>query len=109
MLFSLYRRFLGKTNVPIAVLSEYTEKEYEPLDPYSRFYPAMPVPVCFSDTALCTLSKIFGRFFCPYCSASISHRRWILNLFYRKIEGKAVRMIVHFMNSAHCYYYICRK
>lgn len=43
--------------MPIAVLSEYTEKEYEPLDPYSRFYPAMPVPVCFSDTALCTLSK----------------------------------------------------
>jgi len=44
--------------VPIAVLSEYTEKEYEPLDPYSRFYPAMPVPVCFSDTALCTLGKV---------------------------------------------------
>ena len=44
--------------MPIAVLSEYTEKEYEPFDPYSRFYPAMPISVCFSDTALCTLGKI---------------------------------------------------
>lgn len=43
--------------MPIAVLSEYTEKEYEPFDPYSRFYPAMPISVCFSDTALCTLGK----------------------------------------------------
>ena len=43
--------------MPIAVLSEYTEKEYEPFDPYSRFYPVMPISVCFSDTALCTLGK----------------------------------------------------
>lgn len=43
--------------MPIAVLSEYTEKEYEPFDPYSRFYPAMPISVCFSDTALYTLGK----------------------------------------------------
>lgn len=51
--------------MPIAVLSEYTEKEYEPFDPYSRFYPAMPISVCFSDTALCTLGKgcvrVFGK------------------------------------------------
>lgn len=46
--------------MPIAVLSEYTEKEYEPFDPYSRFYPAMPISVCFSDTALCTLGKRLG-------------------------------------------------
>ena len=44
--------------MPIAVLSEYTEKEYEPFDPYSRFYPAMPISVCFSDTALCTLGEM---------------------------------------------------
>ena len=62
MVLSLYRRSLGKTNVPIAVLSEYTEKEYEPFDPYSRFYPAMPVSVCFSDTALYTRSKMSGFF-----------------------------------------------
>ena len=43
--------------MPIAVLSEYTEKEYEPFNPYSRFYPVMPISVCFSDTALCTLGK----------------------------------------------------
>lgn len=49
--------------MPIAVLSEYTEKEYEPFDPYSRFYPAMPISVCFSDTALCTLGKFLGGFF----------------------------------------------
>ena len=48
--------------MPIAVLSEYTEKEYEPFDPYSRFYPAMPISVCFSDTALCTLGKGLGSF-----------------------------------------------
>ena len=57
LVLSFYRRFSGKTNVPIAVLSEYTEKEYEPFDSYSRFCPAMPVSVCFSDTALYTLSK----------------------------------------------------
>lgn len=50
--------------MPIAVLSEYTEKEYEPFDPYSRFYPAMPISVCFSDTALCTLGKSAGVFIC---------------------------------------------
>lgn len=49
--------------MPIAVLSEYTEKEYEPFDPYSRFYPAMPISVCFSDTALCTLGKPPDGFF----------------------------------------------
>ena len=43
--------------MPIAVLMAHTEKEYEPFDPYSRFYPAIPVPVCFSNTALYTLSK----------------------------------------------------
>ncbi len=43
--------------MPIAVLSEYAEKEYEPFDSYSRFCPAMSVSVCFSDTALYTLSK----------------------------------------------------
>ena len=50
--------------MPIAVLSEYTEKEYEPFDPYSRFYPAMPISVCFSDTALLyTLGKkLWGIF-----------------------------------------------
>lgn len=48
--------------MPIAVLSEYTEKEYEPFDPYSRFYPAMPISVCFSDTALYTLGKNFVAF-----------------------------------------------
>ena len=47
MLLSFYRRFFGKTNVPIAVLTVYTEKEYEPFDSYSRFYPAMPVSMCF--------------------------------------------------------------
>ena len=66
MVLSFYRRFSGKTNVPIAVLSEYTEKEYEPFDPYSRFCPAMPVSVCFSDTALYTLSKTFPVFFYIY-------------------------------------------
>ena len=49
--------------MPIAVLSEYTEKEYEPFDPYSRFYPAMPISVCFSDTALYTLGKPTAAFF----------------------------------------------
>ena len=58
-----YRRFSGKTNVPIAVLSEYAEKEYEPFDSYSRFCPAMPVSVCFFDTALCTPGKKHGGFF----------------------------------------------
>ena len=43
--------------MPIAVLTAYTEQEYEPFDSYSRFYPAMPISVCFSDTALCTLGK----------------------------------------------------
>lgn len=57
MVLSFYRRFLGKANVPIVVLMVYTEKEYEPFDSYSRFCPAMPVSVCFSDTALYTLSK----------------------------------------------------
>ncbi len=57
MVLLFYRRFSGKTNVPIAVLMAHTEKEYEPFDPYSRFYPAIPVPVCFSNTALYTLSK----------------------------------------------------
>lgn len=41
----------------ITVLTIYTEKEYEPFDPYSRFYPAMPVSACFSNTALCTRSE----------------------------------------------------
>lgn len=50
--------------MPIAVLSEYTEKEYEPFDPYSRFYPAMPISVCFSDTALYTLGKWARGFSC---------------------------------------------
>ena len=49
--------------MPIAVLSEYTEKEYEPFDPYSRFYPAMPISVCFSDTALYTLGKPAACFY----------------------------------------------
>ena len=49
--------------MPIAVLSEYTEKEYEPFDPYSRFHPAMPISVCFSDTALCTLGKRAACFY----------------------------------------------
>lgn len=52
--------------MPIAVLSEYTEKEYEPFDPYSRFYPAMPISVCFSDTALYTLGKSPGGVFVVY-------------------------------------------
>ena len=43
--------------MPIAVLTAYTEKEYEPFDPYSRFYPAIPISVCFSNTALYTLNK----------------------------------------------------
>lgn len=43
--------------MPIAVLSEYAEKEYEPFDSYSRFLPAMPVAACFSNTALCTPGK----------------------------------------------------
>ena len=63
MVLSLYRRFLGKTNVQIAVLTAYTEKEYEPFDSYSCFLPAMPVSVCFSDTALYTLSKSKEKFF----------------------------------------------
>ncbi|HIZ19348.1 MAG TPA: hypothetical protein H9674_00615 [Firmicutes bacterium] len=60
--------------MPIAVLSEYTEKEYEPFDPYSRFHPAMPISVCFSDTALCTLGKISPRFFLsvdPFCGSAL--------------------------------------
>ncbi len=48
--------------MPIAVLSEYAEKEYEPFDSYSRFYPAMSVSVCFSNTALCTLGNLPGIF-----------------------------------------------
>lgn len=63
MVLSLYRRFFGKTNVPIAVLAAYIEKEYEPFDSYPYFYPAMPVSVCFSDTALYTLSKSESLFF----------------------------------------------
>ena len=66
MVLSFYRRFLGKTNVSIAVLMAYTEKEYEPFDPYSYFYPAMPVSVCVSDTALYTLSKSMPLFFMPF-------------------------------------------
>ena len=53
--------------MPIAVLSEYTEKEYEPFDPYSRFYPAMPISVCFSDTALYTLGNYVPAFFVYLC------------------------------------------
>ena len=63
MLLSFYRRFSGKTNVPIAVLSEYAEKEYEPFDSYSRYCPAMPVSVCFFDTALCTPGKTLAVVF----------------------------------------------
>ena len=48
--------------MPIAVLTAYTEKEYEPFDPYSRFCTAMPVSACFSDTALYALSKSRGGF-----------------------------------------------
>lgn len=48
--------------MPIAVLTAYTEKEYEPFDPYSRFCTAMPVSACFSDTALYALSKHCGCF-----------------------------------------------
>lgn len=62
MLLSFYRRFSRKTNVPIAVLTAYTEKEYEPFDSYSRYCPAMPVSVCFFDTALCTPGKSEGCF-----------------------------------------------
>ena len=62
MLLSFYRRFSRKTNVPIAVLTIYTEKEYEPFDPYSRFYPAMPISVCFQNTALYTLGKSAAAF-----------------------------------------------
>ena len=62
MVFSFYRRFLGKANVPIVVLMVYTEKEYEPFDSYSHFCPAMPVSVCFFDTALCTLGNLPGIF-----------------------------------------------
>lgn len=62
MLLSFYRRFSRKTNVPIAVLTAYTEKEYEPFDSYSRYCPAMPVSVCFFDTALCTPGKASGVF-----------------------------------------------
>ncbi len=51
--------------MPIAVLMAHTEKEYEPFDPYSRFYPAIPVSVCFSNTALYTLSKSRADFFIP--------------------------------------------
>lgn len=58
--------------MPIAVLSEYTEKEYEPFDPYSRFYPAMPISVCFSDTALYTLGKAGGISFSYLCSSGLS-------------------------------------
>ncbi len=50
--------------MPIVVLMVYTEKEYEPFDSYSRFCPAMPVSVCFSDTALYTLSKTAKGAFC---------------------------------------------
>ena len=57
--------------MPIAVLSEYTEKEYEPFDPYSRFYPAMPISVCFSDTALYTLGKSFPGFAFYYVTSYI--------------------------------------
>ena len=66
--------------MPIAVLMAHTEKEYEPFDPYSRFYPAMPVSVCFSDTALCTLGKrygwfrFYGKFFCDRIYAFIFRR-----------------------------------
>ncbi len=63
MLLSFYRRFSRKTNVPIAVLTAYTEKEYEPFDSYSRYCPAMPVSVCFFDTALCTPGKNPRRFY----------------------------------------------
>ena len=64
MLLSFYRRFSRKTNVPIAVLTAYTEKEYEPFDSYSRYCPAMPVSVCFFDTALCTPGEIRSVFYC---------------------------------------------
>lgn len=66
MVLSFYRRFLGKANVPIVVLMVYTEKEYEPFDSYSRYCPAMPVSVCFFDTALCTPGKSRGLVFL-YC------------------------------------------
>ena len=63
MVLLFYRRFSEKTYVPIAVLSEYAEKEYEPFDSYSRFLPAMPVAACFSNTALCTPGKLAVAFF----------------------------------------------
>ena len=52
---------LGNLNFGVH-LKDYTEQEYEPFDPYSRFYPAMPVSVCFSDTALCTSGKCCRTF-----------------------------------------------
>lgn len=62
--------------MPIAVLSEYTEKEYEPFDPYSRFYPAMPISVCFSDTALCTLGEAAASVFTLQRSMIASFGEW---------------------------------
>ena len=71
MLLSFYRRFSRKTNVPIAVLTAYTEKEYEPFDSYSRYCPAMPVSVCFFDTALCTPGKDPALFYLTISSIDI--------------------------------------
>ena len=58
--------------MPIAVLTAYTEKEYEPFDSYSHFCPAMPVSVCFSDTALCTLGKPLAVFYSVYRSQRVA-------------------------------------
>lgn len=73
--------------MPIAVLSEYTEKEYEPFDPYSRFYPAMPISVCFSDTALYTLGKCPARF--CYCHITKDG-----NLLYERSKSRGTELSV---------------
>ena len=62
MVLSFYRRFSGKTNVPIVVLTTYTEKEYESFDSYSHFYPAMPISEYFLRYCLILLSERMAGF-----------------------------------------------
>ena len=113
-MLSFYRRFSGKTNVPIAVLTAYTEQEYEPYDSYSWFYPAMSVSVCFSDTALYTLSENRVRsVICPKKRAVLCggqngnrfHRVQLCHFVHLAFctESKKIVCVRHAYNAALCH------
>ena len=90
--------------MPIAVLTAYTEKEYESFDPYSRFCTAMPVSVCFSDTAICTLSKLPSVFcFMLYFQERAANKRRLPQSDSRQMSSSEMiveRISLHAFSSA---------